>query len=202
MILLKFFVARLSKYPMSDEILIDALVDAGLVQFGYFAEGDKNEFAPVRLNLALLPAYPDVLKLLTDAVVQRLADRTIERLVCTVDSLPLGVAVSLATGIPLVYSQGQGAAAVYDLVGAYDVGHPAALLMNVLDQPESIAKLQANAHRVGLNIQYGVAILGLSTSELVEPLIRLDEMVDSLAAKKMLPANQRLMVLKQLLQQR
>ena len=181
---------------MADENLIDALVNAGLVQFGYFAGRDRDEISPVRLNLALLPDYPDVLKLITDTLAMRLVKRTVERLICMSDSVPLGVAVSLKTGIPLVYSRGQGEPAVYDLAGAYDVGHPAALVMNVFDQMMPVAKLQENARRVGLNIQYGMAILGLSmTSELIEPLLRLDEMVDSLAARDRLPANQRINIL-------
>lgn len=184
---------------MATENLIDALVNAGLVQFGYFAGREPGKNSPLRLNLALLPAYPDVLQLITDTVAVKLAEQPVERLVCAADSVPLGVAVSLKTGIPLVYSRGQGEAAVYDLVGAYDVGHPAALLMNIFDQTVPIARLQDNARRVGLDIQYGVAVLGLNTaSESVTSLVRVDEMVDSLAARNLLPANQRLRVLQQL----
>ncbi|MBC8171328.1 MAG: hypothetical protein H7X77_06635 [Anaerolineae bacterium] len=174
---------------MVDETLIDALMNAGLVQFGYFAEMGQTEFSAVRFHLALLPAYPDVLKILAVAIAERLSKRNIERLVCTADSIPLGVAVSLETGIPLIYSRGHGEVPVYDLVGAYDVGHPAALVMNIFEQSAMIANLQSNAHRVGLNIEFGVAVLGLNRpSELIEPLIGLEEMVDSLVVRGKLPA--------------
>jgi hypothetical protein len=137
--------------------MIDALVENGLLQFGRFEDGD--DFKPYSLNLHLLPAYPDVLRHSAAEIAGRIQD--IDRIVCEADSVPLGVAVSLQSGIPLIYSNGRNESGVYDLVGAYDVGHPAVLVVNILDDTEHLRRLIKKARGVGLEIKMVVAIIGI-----------------------------------------
>jgi hypothetical protein len=135
---------------MADSIA-DLLLEAGLIQFGYFTQG--NQTLPLRLSLNLLPAYPQVLNRVAEQLVKEAAKYHIERFLCDAESLPTGVAVSLLSGIPLVYSQGGAREAVYDLIGAYDVGHPTALILNVLENQQKITRLSNAARRVGLEVR-------------------------------------------------
>lgn len=127
----------------------DMLLDAGIIQFGHFRNNTQS--APFRLNLELLPSYPRILHL----AAQLLSGYTrgVERLVCTAEALPLGIVMSQQTQIPLVYSRGSGDAAVHDLVGAYDVGHPALLVTNSITKPDALDIFVKRALSVGLQVQ-------------------------------------------------
>ena len=115
---------------MDREMLMDVLFKYGLVQFGRYGVPDGG-ISPFRLSLELLVSYPEALQLVAAQVVAGMtADGVeVERLLCPHDALPLGTLVSVATGIPLVYSRGRGEVAVRDLVGAYDIDHPTLLLV-------------------------------------------------------------------------
>ena len=125
------------------------LLETGILQFGLFVE--KDTAYPYRLRLEMLSAYPQLLQTVAYRGVQTLATMTpFDRLVSHADAIPLATALSLNTGISLVYSRGRGEIAVHDLVGAYDVGHPSCLLVNTLT-PET-QQFLIGAQRVGLEI--------------------------------------------------
>lgn len=134
----------------------------------------------------MLPSYPPVLQVLADGIVTLIAATTtsIERVVCTSDAFALGVAVSLKIDVPLVYSRGQGQIGVYDLAGAYDVGHPSVLITSVVDHhgKQELESLKCKASAVGLNITQTIGIIGTST--MTEPdigvLVNITELVLSL----------------------
>lgn len=164
-----------------------ALVQAGLVQFGWYTPDD----APYRFHLQMLPSYPDILRLFVDAGAA--AARGADRLLAAADAVPFGVALSLATGVPLVYSQGAAAAAVHDLIGAYDIGHPALLVTNHLDDWDSAAALAAEARQVGLAVHSVLALAIGRTPPAVDGLqvtglVHLDDLVRRLAEQGELPA--------------
>ncbi len=166
--------------------LIPLFMESGLLQFGIFSA----EAAPYRLNMELLPAYPDILA----AVAAQAAPLTAEmsRLVCTPDALPFGVALALQTQVPLVYSRGGGAAPVHDLVGAYDIGHPAALVVNVLDGQTDHQPFITGARQVGLNIQVIVAVVAVGEVGRVHDipvhsLLRLEAVIEHLVGDAQLP---------------
>lgn len=139
------------------------LLDTGLIQFGRFHV--KDHHVPFRCNFEMLPSYPELLDTLAHVVVSAFVTMpAIERLVCTADALPLGMAISLMTKIPLVYSRGLNTSAVHDLVGAYDVGHPTALITNLIDRDsdQDLALFKRRAESVGLHI---VQTIGMFSSE-------------------------------------
>jgi hypothetical protein len=140
--------------------LIRLLMENGLLQFGWFEPGGM----PFRLNLDMLPAYPDVLKEVISAA-KPYADG-MSRLICTMDTLPLGVGLSLETNISLVYSRDSTEAPFHDLVGAYDTDHPTLLLVNILDNTESTIKLILKARNVGLQIHHMLAFIDLGIARL------------------------------------
>jgi hypothetical protein len=169
---------------MSD--LSRALLQAGLIQFGWYVPDDR----PYRLHLHMLPSYPMILRQAAEAGAD--AVQGADRLLATADSVPLGVALSLVTGVPLVYSQGTGAAAVHDLVGAYDIGHPALLVTNQISAENHIADLVAGARHVGLMVDRTLALVMCSMPPISETLsvsglVHLPEVVQRLAEQGELP---------------
>jgi hypothetical protein len=172
-------------------MLEQLLVESGLLLFGWFnTEAEKG--IPFRLHLDMLPAYPDVLKAFAAAAKEHTHD--VSRLVCLGDSLPFGVALSLETGIPLVYSRGSERDAVHDLVGAYDIGHPAVLVANSWTDSQTTHQFIYNARKVGLDIQRAVALLEihpLRVSGLTAfRMLTLSEVVNTLEKENRLPAGQ------------
>lgn len=174
--------------------LITLLMDAGLLQFGWF------EGVPFKLHLDMLPAYPDVLKALAVAAkTQTQPIHTLSRLVSTNDALPFGVALSLETGIPLVYSRGSGEGAVNDLVGAYDIGHPALMLVNTWTRNDiqRVSDLITGARRVGLDIRQALTIVEVDTQNThlgvdvsVHHLLKLTNIVEILVDGGRMPVGQ------------
>jgi hypothetical protein len=145
--------------------------------------------------LEFLPAYPDVLQCVVDLARPLLNEDSVSRLLCTADALPLGVALSVQTQIPLVYSRGSASPPVHDLVGAYDSGHPAVLLTNVLSDEKPITILAAHAKRAGLEAHRLIAIIDLGTT--VPPhgletqaILKLPEIVRKLASSGKLAVGQ------------
>jgi orotate phosphoribosyltransferase len=176
------------------------LVETGLLQFGRFWR--DGEIMPFRLSLDYLPAYPELMQDIADAssaIVARIAG--VERLVASPEALPFGMALSLQTGISLVYSRGRSEDAAFDLVGAYNIGHKALLLVNVWENGAEVSALIASAQRVGLEIGTLLALvdigIGINLSGVtIEPLLRLPSMMQMLAAESRIPRRQAQAVMK------
>ena len=166
------------------------LIDAGLLQFGRFETA--NGWRPFLLNLAYLPSYPSVMSELVSAAVARVPDA--EYLLATADAVPFAVALGLALQRPLVYSRGSAEPPVTDLVGAYDIGHSAALIAGTLDDGERLAQLASGARRVGLDARAGIAIVDLGIAPVanmeMRALFMLPDAVDELVASGDLPSRQ------------
>jgi hypothetical protein len=133
------------------------LLKTGILQFGLFME--EGQAVPYRLRLEMLSAYPQLMQQIIYRTIQALPKQPFDRLVSHSDCIPIASAISLNTGISLVYSRGHGEIPVHDFVGAYDVGHPACLIVNTWD--ESMAAFLADCRRVGLEIQSIVEIVGV-----------------------------------------
>jgi hypothetical protein len=139
--------------------LVDAILDAGLLQFGAFQHADAS--SSYRLHLSMLPSYPAVLAQTSNAVAT-LIDGQPSRLVCTEDAISLATLVSQTLSIPLVVHSGRLGHPAHNLVGAYDVGHSAALISLTTQQDSAfIKRLVAEAAGVGLNITQWVSLIGL-----------------------------------------
>jgi hypothetical protein len=134
-----------------------ALLTAGIIQFGHFIDPDGRA-TPVRFQFELLPAYPSLLNLAAEAVTRQIENRGLQRLVCDQDSLPLAVCVDQKTRIPLIYNSEGG------LAGAYDVGHPAALIGNVYEpqNANTLEVVRTRARRTGLELVAEIYLIGLS----------------------------------------
>jgi len=130
-------------FPSSCHRLILALYDAGCVRFGEFtlASGKRS---PIYIDLRLLASHPGLLKETALAYVEILRTLRFDRIAAVpYAALPIGTAVALETGVPLIYprkevkSYGTGKA----VEGVYNRGERVALLDDVITTGES--KLEA-----------------------------------------------------------
>ncbi|MDX2160603.1 MAG: hypothetical protein SF162_04680 [bacterium] len=171
--------------------LLHGLLNAGLIQFGQF--GSNGAPVPIQFRLDMLPSYPTLLRLAADSLIP-LLNPGASHLLCGFDSVGLGTAVSLSTGHPLVYQAHSGGE--IDLIGAYDIGHPATLITHVLARHTPIHPLIAHARRVGLDIRQVVTLIdaghdSLSVPDLqVDGVLHLAAMIDQWVSNGELPAGQ------------
>lgn len=167
--------------------LLDQLLDAGLLQFGMFVSNGKS--VPIQFHLDMLASYPDVLEAVATALRPQLP--IVERLLCTVDALPLGVALALKLSVPLVYSKGSDGEMVHDLVGAYDIGHPTLLVTNVIGA-NNYSRLLADAKRVGLSVTHIAGIIELGVPSVLPKIsfLKLYDTVELLGEQGRLPTGQ------------
>jgi orotate phosphoribosyltransferase len=171
--------------------LLDQLLETGLLQFGRFNNGQAS--LPFQFHLEMLPAYPGVLKYITQAFQHRLDLTAIEHFVATSDAIPLGIALSLQTSIPLAYSSAKNP---HQFVGAYDIGHPALLITNVVDNTQKLSQLAQKASQVGLEVQSLAAIVDVDLHHRfplnmpVQALFQLSDVIEKLAQAKRLPDGQ------------
>jgi hypothetical protein len=167
--------------PLSSD-LTEAFLEAGLIQFGRF---DSH---PFKLNLELLPSYPDLLVRVAAALQPHIG--SVERLLATFDAVSLGAVLATQAAIPLVYSRGTQQPAVQDLVGAYDVGHPTALITLVWWDDPQIGAFTERARRVGLDVRTVVTVIDCTRrSTAVHSLLRLEGLVAQLVVEGRLRSN-------------
>jgi hypothetical protein len=170
--------------------LAHGLFEAGLIQFGLFSGG-----VPVQFRLDMLPSYPVLLTRVAEAALPMVRALSPDHLLATNDSVGLGTALSLCTGVPLVYSRGGAHEAVQDLVGAYDIGHPALVVTGVLDGDTSLLPLIVGARRVGLEARDALAIISAGKTAQDESvriwsLLSLDAVTTDLSDSGLLPRGQ------------
>ncbi|MCC6613479.1 MAG: hypothetical protein IT320_08375 [Anaerolineae bacterium] len=176
--------------------LLGLFAETGLIQFGDFDAGDGRR-RPFLTRFELLASYPDVLAACVDVAESAIRAGDYVRLLCDVSALPLGTALALRTGIPLVYSRGGQLAPVDDLVGAYDIGHKTLLIAGLLDGDPLAQPWVQGARRVGLETASALGILDARPVGLLSPaddhtaaLLSLSEAVEAYAAQGIVPAGQ------------
>ena len=161
------------------------MLETGLIQFGWFDESQ----VPFRLSFELLPSYPDVLDEVVNSAIPLVGK--VDHLLSAPSAVPFGVGLSLKLGLPLVYSRGLGEAPVYDLVGAYDIGHPALMIANSIVNNTELISLAAQARQVGLEIDRVLVIMDEQVSYPdgldVISLLNLKTVVSDLIENGMLP---------------
>lgn len=140
--------------------LIASIRDAGLIQFGAFRVHGKTQ--PVALHLEMLPSYPSALHEAGLQIEQLITahPEAIDRLLCTVDAIGLAAPAAIRLNKPLVIYDDRHREPV--LVGAYDIGHPTALVVNHTSEPKSIEAMIQTARRVGLEIKLLAALMNVS----------------------------------------
>ncbi len=137
--------------------LIHALTRIGAIQFGQF-ETRPGVFAPVAIRLALLPSYPAILRDLAGEIAPLVKIAGLSHLLTKPAATPIGVAVSLAADLPLVYpAPGD----PHTIEGAYDFNVPTVLLTDVLTDGATEQALIGRVKGLGLDVKAVVAVLDL-----------------------------------------
>ncbi|HLA43976.1 MAG TPA: hypothetical protein VJZ27_11095 [Aggregatilineales bacterium] len=134
--------------------LIEHYTEAGIIQFGRFEQPDGS-FAPVSLNFLLLPSFPALMQATAKALLPLLQSIHADRLLSTLDAIPLGAVLSVESAIPLTYPHGEAKTytSAFVIEGAYDVGHPTALLTYTLVDSSDAQSIMQSARKVGLNVR-------------------------------------------------
>jgi hypothetical protein len=145
---------------MTTETLIQQYVETGIIQFGRF-QRDDGRFQPVSFNFLLLPSYTETLRQTAKALLPLLHQCGADRILTTRAAIPLGAVLAAESDIPMTYPYGeaQSYTNAYVIEGAYDVGHPTALLTYVLDN-DDLAIIEA-ATKVGLVVKDILCIFAL-----------------------------------------
>lgn len=176
--------------------LLRAFHENGLIQFGRFTTPEKG-IEPLLLSFEFLPSYPQLLIKTAQRLTSVCGETfgAFDFLFCTAEGIPLGMAMSLQTDKPLLYSTHRVAHA-RDFVGAYDVGHPAVLIVPVFDDEEKITRLARDVQRVGLETVGIVSLLKLHVPQRlnVASLYDIDTILTAFRAKDWLPETQEIQV--------
>lgn len=133
------------------------LLRIGAIQFGRF-EGHPGIFQPLKINLRLLPSYPVALGMLADALAPLIRIDGLTHLLAMPAAVPLGVAVSLKTSMPLVYPAADDPQFIE---GAFDYNVPTLLLTDVLNGGSAEHTMITRAHRQGLDVKAVIAVFDL-----------------------------------------
>jgi orotate phosphoribosyltransferase len=175
---------------VSHDTLIRGYVEAGILQFGRFQQAD-GDFLPIAMNFLLLPSYPHIMQQTAKALVPLVHQSGVDRLLTTRATTPLGAVLAVESGIPMTYPYGEAQSYTHAFVieGAYDVGHPTALLTDVLKDELAIHELVESARKVGLTVNHLVCLFTLGKKAeaafiqqniTVHPLLDFRQVVDAL----------------------
>ena len=86
---------------MNEEIA-DALCKANIISFGSYQLASGKE-SSIYVNLKMLPSYPDALNLISDKIAEQMGNLGADIIAGSEPGgVPLAVAVSLKTGIPMI----------------------------------------------------------------------------------------------------
>lgn len=139
--------------------IIKSLADIGAIQFGQFETPDQSgTFAPIAINLRLLPSYPSLLRALATDLVPVVKIEGLTRLLVMPSAVPIGTAVSLATELPLLYPSGGNPGVIE---GAYDFNVPTVLLTDVLTDGIAESTMIQRVKGLGLDVEVVVAVLDM-----------------------------------------
>ena len=160
------------------QLLIQFIQD-GIIQFGLFAD-----HSPIKFNLDMLPAFPNTLNIVAEQLLSVNDLSSLEQIIVPRNTLPLGVLLSHKSDIPLVYSDFTGGTPK-NFIGAFDVGHPTILVVNLLTHVTPIDTIVNSSKKVGLNIVKVLAILrtkkppdSIETMALIEFNEAIDELLN------------------------
>lgn len=160
-------------------MIAEQMLETGILQLGSFMT--NGTYMPYRLRFDMLAAYPDLLQTLVDETPE--IPPEIDRLLSASGCVPYASALSLKYDISLVYSRGSEDAAVYDLVGAYDVGHPTCLIVNTVSS--QTVELIEKAAQGGLNVKSLLVLMKTTNSGMVDlPTVYVSDLADAIQTLK------------------
>jgi len=137
------------------------LFDCGCVKFGEF-KLKSGIMSPVYVDFRTLVSYPDVLKSVAEAMLGVMKGLTFDRIVgIPYAGLPLGVAVSLAGDVPMIYprkeQKSHGTARLIE--GDYKAGETVVVIDDIITDGASKIETIAPLQEAGLVVKDVVIVL-------------------------------------------
>lgn len=146
---------------MNKPSLAKTLFDTGAVRFGQFTL-HSGRVSPIYLDLRVLVSYPEALQEVAAAYAQKLTALTYDRLAAVpYAGLPIGVAISLLTGQPLIYprkevkSYGTGKG----IEGVWQAGQTAVMIEDLVTSGDSVIQGIQVLRQAGLVINEAVVLI-------------------------------------------
>lgn len=134
--------------------LAAGLFDAGAIQFGRFVS-PSGDMTPMRIDLRMVISNPTILKRVANVFAEKLTELDFDLLAAIpYGGLPIGVAVSLAIDMPLIYprkstdSYGSGRS----IEGRYEVGQRVVIIEDLVSTGESALAAIASLRASGLEV--------------------------------------------------
>jgi uridine monophosphate synthetase len=190
--------------PLQQQV-VEALVAIGAVKFGSFTLASGKE-SPLYIDLRLLASHPRVLNLAARAYAELLTEGSLDYdLIAAIPyaALPIGTAVSLQTGDPMVYPRKETKehGTKKNIEGSFVAGQVAVMLDDLIStggskvqavQPLRDAGLKVNDIVVLIDRSGGQANTELAANDLrLHSVIRLEAMLDYLSARNLISRDQK-----------
>lgn len=153
--------APASTLPTQHQKLIDGLVDLGALKFGDFtlASGKRS---PIYIDLRLLVSNPSLLALAAEAYGDLVNGLQADRLAgIPYAALPIGTAVSLRTGIPMIYTRKEVKAHGLgkDVEGNWQPGERVAIIEDLITSGGSTLKSVERLRELGMVVEDVVVLI-------------------------------------------
>ena len=141
--------------------LVDGLVKLEAVKFGEFTLASGRQ-SPIYIDLRLLVSAPDLLAQAADAYAAIVADLPLDRIAgVPYAALPIGTALSLRTGIPMIYPRKEAKAYGLgkDIEGAWQPGDRIVIIEDVITSGGSTIKTAERLREAGLVVEHVVVLI-------------------------------------------
>jgi uridine monophosphate synthetase len=137
------------------------LFDCGCIKFGEF-KLKSGIMSPVYVDMRTLVTYPDVLKLVAQAMIEMMKSLSFDRVAgIPYAGLPLGVAVSLEGNVPMIYprkeAKSYGTAKLIE--GGYNAGETVLVIDDIITDGASKIEAIAPLQDVGLVVKDVLIVL-------------------------------------------
>jgi len=179
--------------------LVDGLVNLEAIKFGEFTLA-SGRHSPIYIDLRLLVSAPDLLAQAADAYAAVVSDLPCDRVAgVPYAALPIGTALSLRTGIPMIYPRKEAKAYGLgkDIEGAWQPGYCIVLIEDLITSGGSIIKSAERLREAGLIVEHVVVLIDREQGGVdnlaahgitAHSVFTMTQLLDDLVARDRLPA--------------
>ena len=144
-----------------DAKLVDGLVDLTAVKFGDFTLA-SGQHSPIYIDLRLLVSEPSLLAMAADAYTKLVAGLQDDRVAgVPYAALPIATAVSLRTGIPMIYTRKEAKTHGLgkDVEGNWQPGDRVVIIEDLITSGGSIIKSAHRLRELGLVVEEAIVLI-------------------------------------------
>lgn len=189
---------------MSNTKLIYTLYQIGAIQFGDF-KLKSGQTSSIYLNLRKIISYPDLLRLVAEAIWEKVSDRHFN-LICGVPytALPIATCLSLTHSIPMIMrrKEKKDYGTKQMIEGVFQPGERCLIVEDVITTGSSIIETANELEAAGLQIQDVVALVdreqggknNLNTKYKVFTVLSLTDIFNTLLSSKQINSSERYII--------